>query len=337
MQSATDLVVLFAPPPQQRRSRQLPDRVQEPRFIPNGPWSPRSPAESDPRPTRPNEAVLSSRDRSAAWLRNAAIGLCALAGAAAAVSFTAQYRMVYADRRLAVVAGLEAAIPDAAALVFACLGIALALQGRRALRARALNIASVGASVFMNIIAAAPGWRSLAVWAMPPVAYALASDTLIGVVRSWVIARHKHSTATLAADEVTPLAVVGGLVLWLLRLTLAPASTLAGFRAWVLDECPIAPGRRADRPAPVTAAAAASPRAIASSRRRERGRRADTKSARFLALVAERHGPLAAIPLNQVAKISAALAPEVDLNSGAARMVLRHAVLSAHSQNGNPS
>lgn len=41
------------------------------------------------------------------------------------MSFTAQYRMVYADRHLALVAGLETAIPDAAALVFACLGVAL--------------------------------------------------------------------------------------------------------------------------------------------------------------------------------------------------------------------
>jgi len=53
-------------------------------------------------------------------------GLCVLAAAAAAVSFTAQYRMVQATRHLPVVAALEAAIPDAAALVFACLGIALA-------------------------------------------------------------------------------------------------------------------------------------------------------------------------------------------------------------------
>jgi hypothetical protein len=62
------------------------------------------------------------RDHSRIWLRNAAAGLCLLAAAAAVVSFTAQYRLVYATRRLAVVAGLEAAIPDAAALVFACLG-----------------------------------------------------------------------------------------------------------------------------------------------------------------------------------------------------------------------
>ena len=42
--------------------------------------------------------------------------------------------------------------------------------------------------------------------------------------------------------------MLGGLILWLLRLALAPASTLAGFRAWVLEECPVAPGRRAALP-----------------------------------------------------------------------------------------
>src|SRR4249919_2773753 len=178
-----------------------------------------------------------SRDRSGLWLRNAAAGLCVLAAAAAAVSFTAQYRMVDATRHLPVVAALEAAIPDAAALVFSCLGIALALHGRRALRARALNLASVGASVFMNAIAAAPGWRNLAIWAMPPIAYALASDTLIGVVRAWALARHQQQAAALAGEEATPLAILGGLALWLLRLALAPATTLAGFRAWVLEEC----------------------------------------------------------------------------------------------------
>jgi hypothetical protein len=122
------------------------------------------------------------QDRSSLWLRNAAVGLCVLAAAAAAVSFTAQYRMVDTTRHLAAIAALEAAIPDAAALVFACLGIALALHGRRALRVRALNLASVAASAFMNAIAAGPGWRNLAIWALPPVAYALASDTLIGVL-----------------------------------------------------------------------------------------------------------------------------------------------------------
>ena len=134
------------------------------------------------RPPRPGSAA-STQDRSGLWLRNAAAGLCMLAAAAATVSFTAQYRMVYATRHLTVVAALEAAIPDAAALVFASLGVALALHGRRALRARTLNLASVAASVFMNAIAAGPGWRNLAIWAMPPIAYALASDSVMDGLR----------------------------------------------------------------------------------------------------------------------------------------------------------
>ena len=263
-----------------------------------------------PRPGR----TVPAGDRSGLWLRNAAAGLLVLAAASAAVSFTAQYRMVDATRRLAAIAALEAAIPDAAALVFACLGIALALHGRRALRARALNLASVGASVLMNAIAAAPGWRNLAIWAMPPIAYALASDTLIAVVRT----HHQHLNATLADETATPLAILGGLILWLLRLTLAPASTLSGFRAWVLAECPVAPARR-------------TPVALSPHVARVRG---ETKTSRFLSLVTERHGPLASIPLSRVAAISAALAPVADLNTGAARTALRKAVLAA--RNGDP-
>jgi hypothetical protein len=259
-------------------------------------------------------------DRSGLWLRNAAAGLGVLAAAAATVSFTAQYRMAEAARDLPAIAALEAAIPDAAALVFACLGIALALHGRRALRARALNLAAVGTSVFMNAIAATPGWRNLAIWALPPIAYALASDTLIGVVRAWAIAGHRQLAVALAADTATPLAILGGLALWLLRLALAPASTLAGFRAWVLEECPVAPGRRAPRPAPPGRGGGTVPRKA-------------TKTARFLDLAAERHGPLASIPLSRVAAISAALAPQVALNPGAARAALRKAILAA--QNGD--
>jgi hypothetical protein len=54
-----------------------------------------------------------------------------------------------------------------------------------------------------------------------------------------------------------------------------------------------------------------------------------TKTARFLALVAEQHGPLAALPVPRVSRISAALAPQVGLNAGAARTALRRAVLAA--------
>jgi hypothetical protein len=173
------------------------------------------------------------------------IGLGLLAAAAAVVSFAAQFNMIISVRHGRVIAALEAGIPDAAAAIFASLGIALALHGKRAIRARLLNVGAVATSVFMNFIAAAPGWKNAAIWVMPPVAYALTSDTAIGVIRSWTLARTREMRETLSDDEVTPLAIVGALCLWLLRLALAPWSTLGGFRRWVVEECPVAPGRTA--------------------------------------------------------------------------------------------
>jgi uncharacterized protein DUF2637 len=251
-----------------------------------------------------------ARDPSALWLRSAAAGLGVLAAAAAAVSFTAQYRMVNATRHLPAIAALEAAIPDTSALVFASLGIALAMHGRRALRARGLNLAAVASSVAMNVLAAGPGWRDLAIWALPPVAYALASDTLITVIRARAVTRDHLAPGT------TPLAALGRLILWLLRLALAPASTLAGFRAWVFEQCPVTSAPRS-APSPYPA-----------------GDPRPTKTARFLDLVTERHGPLASIPLPATARIAATLAPLADLNPGAARTALRKAVQAA--QTGDP-
>ena len=265
--------------------------------------------------------------------------LAVLAGASAVVSFSAQYRMVHAAKGTPAVAALEAGIPDVAALIFATLGVALALHGRRAVRARMLNLAAVGTSVAMNALAAAPGWRAAAIWVMPPVAYALASDTAIGVVRAWTIARQRALNDALAEDEATPLALVAGLLLWLLRLAVAPVSTLAGFRAWVVEECPVAPGRRtphaeAGRPGVTTARASRAITARPDARRPD-GSRTGTKTARFLALVAERHGPLDAFPLPEVSRVSAELAPLVGLDLGAARSALRRHVLA--SRNGRSS
>lgn len=273
-------------------------------------------------------------DRASVWLRNAMIALAVLAAAAAAVSFEAQYVLVRAVKHAPIVAGIQAGIPDTGAAVFACLGIALALQGKRAIRTRVLNLACIGISVAMNALAVVHGgWRPLAVWVMAPTIYALASDTLIGVVRAWSIARQRELTQALADDEATPIAALGGIFLWLLRLSLAPKSTLAGFRRWVVEECPVAPGRR-EAPAPgATAVAAAARPAITGpvdhSRPRRPRRGGDTKTGRFLALVIERHGPLAELPLGDVSRIASHLAPEVDLNVGSARSVLRSRVREA--------
>jgi hypothetical protein len=292
-----------------------------------------------PRPSTPDHSPATARagstpDRSGLWLGTAAAALGVLAAAAATVSFSAQYQMVHAARGLPAVAALEAAIPDAAALIFASLGIALALHGRRAVRTRLLNLASVATSVVMNVFAAAPGWRGLAIWAMPPVAYALASDTLIGVVRATAIARHKNLRTVAGLDEATPLSVLGGLALWLVRLCVAPMSTIRGLRAWVLEECPVAPGRRESRPAPAASARPAEPvKAITPPVHKPGATRSGTKTARFLALVIEEHGPLAGISLPSVSRICTQMAPQVELNTGAARTALRKAVLAA--QNGS--
>jgi hypothetical protein len=175
------------------------------------------------------------------WLRCAAAALAVLAGAAAVVSWDAQYTMVRSVKHVPIVAALEAGIPDVGAVIFAALGVALALHGRRALRPRALNAACVGISLAMNALAAGRGWRDLAIWVMPAAVYAVASDTLIGVVRAWAIARQDGSH--LAGDDPGLLATVGSGALWLLRLVLAPPSTLRGFREWVVADCPVAPGR----------------------------------------------------------------------------------------------
>jgi hypothetical protein len=66
--------------------------------------------------------------------------------------------------------------------------------------------------------------------------------------------------------------------------------------------------------------------------RARRGPRSGTKTAQFLALVAERHGPLATVRVTEVSRICTLLAPEADLNAGAARTALRTAVLAAQNR-----
>lgn len=296
-----------------------------------------------------------SSARSGTWLRCAMLALGVLAAAAAAVSFEAQYRMALAAKGIQWAAALEAAIPDAAALVFASLAIALALHGKRAIRARVLNVASVATSIGMNLLAATPGWRNLAIWIMPPIAYALASDTAIGVIRAWVLARQRELGEALADDDATPLAVFGRVVLYGLRFALALRSTCSGLRQLVLDLTPLPSAVSAD-PEPVPPTVAPVPGveveelpevaelpevrpAEAEEAARERPARhrqnGDSKTSRFLQLVQDRHGPLAAIDPAQVSRIATDLAPEVGLHPGSARSTLRPLVLAA--QNGHSS
>ena len=262
----------------------------------------------------------------------AAGGLCVLAAAAAAVSFTAQYRLVYAARRLALIAGLEAAIPDAAALVFACLGVALALHGRQAIRARVLNVAVGGRERVHERDRGRAG-----------LAEPRGLDDAPGRLRAGQ--RHADRRRPGLGDrpplrtsrraghrEATLLAMAGGLLLWLLRLSLAPASTLHGFRTWVLEECPVAPGRRAARLVPTSAASVPGrggcrPAAGERPQRRDQDRQVPGPGHRT-PRPAGRH------PAGSGGEDLRRPAPQVGLNAGSARAALRRAVLAA--QNGDP-
>lgn len=316
-------------------------------------WRLRQPVGEQRRRSRPGRAselprqVRQIEDRAGGWLRLAGAAVGLVAAAAAAVSYEAQWRLVYRDKHELAVSYVQAAIPDLGSLVFACFGIALALHGRRAIRARLLNVLCVGISVTMNALAAKPGWSALAVWVMSPVIYALASDTLIGVVRAYVIARQQRLREALADDGITPLQIAGAVLLWLLRLVLAPPSTLKGFRAWVksLPQAPpvrpqAAAGQPPEAPGPAATAGVGAPAGVTGPGRNRplvstaRSPRGATKQQQFLTLVIARYGPLTGFDLKAVSRTAAELAPEAELHPGTARKILRARVLAA--RNGDP-
>ncbi|MFC4910912.1 hypothetical protein [Actinomadura gamaensis] len=184
-------------------------------------------------------------DRVGGWLlAGAALLLLALALAQGYVSYRAQYQFVHAVKHEHLASTLEALGLDAAAVIFALLALAQARLGRPAVAERTLNLACVAGSLLMNALSADIGSaKSVAAWVLPAALYAAASDRLIAVVRRRALAGRD------TADTTSPLAAARGIGLWVLRLGLAPVTTCKGFRAWVLDEAPVAPGRRA-LPAP---------------------------------------------------------------------------------------
>jgi len=260
------------------------------------------------------------------WLRGAAAVLALLATAAAAVSWQAQYVMVLGVKHAEAIAAVEAGIPDAAALIFAALGVALALHGKRALRPRVLNAACIAISLAMNALAAGHGWRDLAIWIMPAAIYAVASDTLIGVVRAQAVARQRADSTGLD-DASDLLAALGGTALWLLRLLLAGPSTLRGFRAWVIEECPVAPGRKAATEDRSLTAVTAMPRRgpqLAPGRQRRRRDGLPTKRERLVSLAGEQRD-LTSVPLGEVSRLATVLAREIGYSAGTARReLIRH-------------
>lgn len=268
------------------------------------------------------------KDRAARWLLYAMLALAALGLAAAVVSFNAQFHFILQYKGDRKIAAIQAAIPDVGSMVFAALGIALALHGKRALRPRFLNLLCVGISVSMNYMGSFAGYKAHAVWVMASVVYAVASDTLIGVIRAHELARQKRLNEKLADEGTTPLDVLAGILLWTLRLILDPWGTVTGFRGWVLREVKVAPGTRAVIPAKQTPTPNKKTRVLppppnSPKGKGSRGPRSGSKTALFLARVEKKYRPLAEIDFSQVSPI--ALELHGDLDRAAA-----HTALSNH-------
>jgi hypothetical protein len=232
-----------------------------------------------------------------------------------AVSLDAQYRYVFRAKHQSAVSWVEALALDVGMAIFSLLALGLARAGKPARVERALITVCAAASGVMNFAAANDASpKSVLAFVMPPVFLAVVADRVVSVVR-----RH-----VLGEQEQSPWRAAVPLVLYLLRLLLAPPSTAAGLRRWLLVKTPL-PARAASAIAP------ANRKAITSPDRRV-GRRAESKTARFLALVAERHGPLSTFPPERVSRTCAELAREVGLDPGAARTALRRAVLTARDE-----
>ncbi|HVB41186.1 MAG TPA: hypothetical protein VNF47_00600 [Streptosporangiaceae bacterium] len=177
------------------------------------------------------------------FLAAAACLLLLLAAAQGYVSFRAQYTFIDHAKRSHIPSMLEALGLDTGAVIFALLALSLARYGQAAAVERVLNVACAVGSMTMNLLAAdLTSPRSIAVWVMPSVLYAFASDRLIAVVRRWVRANDPESRAT---AQGSPWRSLGTSALWLVRLVFDPAGTVAGLRRWVLVVAPLDPGPHA--------------------------------------------------------------------------------------------
>jgi len=193
---------------------------------------------------------------------------------------------------------------------------ALARLGRRAAVERVLVVICALGSCGMNVLNANLGSpRSVAVYAMPPVLFALTSDRLIAVVR-------RAALGTITDDEAQRSAwyLAGRSLLYGARFAVDRRGTVRGLRQGIVDATPLAqptipavPRQAHARAGGASSAAgdgaaayappacqgrsrpasAAEPGEQESNRGRARShQRNGTKTARYLALAEEEHGPL---------------------------------------------
>jgi Protein of unknown function (DUF2637) len=171
----------------------------------------------------------------AAWL------LALIGGGALFVSFSAQYAYILAVRRQDAASVTEALLLDLLMIVFTLLALGLSRAGQPARAERALILLCAAASAYMNVAAAdVASPRSVAAYAVAPVALAVVVDRVVAVIRRHVLADQQPSAWTIVGRAAAAAARIGGLVLlYLLRLALAAPETARGLRRMVLAATPL--------------------------------------------------------------------------------------------------
>ena len=179
----------------------------------------------------------------AAWL------LTLTGGGALFASFSAQYTYILAVRRQDAASVIEALLLDLLMIVFTLLALGLSRAGQSARAERALILACAAASAYMNVSAAdLASPRSVAAYAVAPVALAVAVDRVVAVIRRHVLADEEPSAwTTLGRAAVAAARIVGLVLLYSLRFALAAPETARGLRRMVLDAAPLPAARRGAR------------------------------------------------------------------------------------------
>ena len=178
-------------------------------------------------------------------------GLAVLALATFYVSFRAQFTFMFSVKHQDLPALIEALIADVAMVICSLLALGMACAGQSAKVARLLVVVFAALSAGMNYLAAdVSSFRSVAVYVMPPVVFAVCTDQTVAVIRRHGLGIAEDSAwAVLGRLVLAVVRLAGMILLYGLRFILAPAETAKGLRRMVLDGG-AAPGGTTGPPGP---------------------------------------------------------------------------------------
>jgi len=133
------------------------------------------------------------------------------------------------------------ALFDLLMIVFTLLALGLSWAGQSARAERILILACAVASSYMNVSAAdVASPRSVAAYAIAPVALAIVVDRVVAVIRRHVLADQEPSAwSTLRRAAAAAARIAGRVLLYCLRFALAAPETARGLRRMVLDAAPL--------------------------------------------------------------------------------------------------